>query len=182
MCSLQTGKYPIEFYWYAAIYLYQHSFHALELQYQTETRGNAFKVIFPALLRSSLSAHSLSIIIFRLCTGHCHLNHHMSRIGLYPDWLCDQCEMPETVEHVIEVLVPNSQRRDDVWNTQSKILAFIFPPQKSSVAQLLRRMWKLLCESQAYVYRFSLLLPTYIVYRFSLLLQDLAVIQCHPPS
>jgi len=54
------------------------------------------------------------LVIFRLCTGHCHLNHHMSRIGLYPDWLCDQCEMPETVEHVIEVWSQILKRRDDV--------------------------------------------------------------------
>jgi len=27
----------------------------------------------------------------------------MSRIGLHPGGLCDQCEIPETVEHVIEV-------------------------------------------------------------------------------
>jgi len=51
-------------------YLYQHSFHAWEIQNQTDTRGNAYKVIFPALLRSSLSTHSLSAIIFRLCTGN----------------------------------------------------------------------------------------------------------------
>jgi len=27
----------------------------------------------------------------------------MSRIGLHPDGLCDQCEIPETVQHVVEV-------------------------------------------------------------------------------
>ena len=84
-------------------YLCQHSFHAWEIQYQADIRGNANKVIFPALLRSPLSTHSLSTITFRLRTGHCQLNHHMSRIGLHPDGLCDQCEIPETVEHVIEV-------------------------------------------------------------------------------
>jgi len=56
----------------------------------------------PALLRSSLPIRSLSLI-FRLCTGHCKLNHHLSRIGLHPDGLCGQCEIPETVEHMIEV-------------------------------------------------------------------------------
>jgi len=84
-------------------YLYQHSFHAWEIQYQTDTRGNACKVIFPALLQPSLSTHSLSTIIFRLCTCHCHLNHHISRINLHPDGLYDRCEVPETVEHVTEV-------------------------------------------------------------------------------
>ena len=92
-------------------YLYQHSFHEWQLQYQTDTRGNAYKVVFPALLQSSLSTHSLSTIIFRLCTGHCHLNHHVSRIGLLPDGFCDQCEIPETVEHVIEVCSKFSEAR-----------------------------------------------------------------------
>jgi len=27
----------------------------------------------------------------------------MSRIGLHPDWLCDRCEVPETVEYFSEV-------------------------------------------------------------------------------
>jgi len=31
------------------------------------------------------------------------LNHHLSRIGLHLDGLCGQCEIPETVEHMIEV-------------------------------------------------------------------------------
>ena len=42
-------------------------------------------------------------LFFRLCTGHCKLNHHLSRLGLHPDGLCGQCEIPETVEHMIEV-------------------------------------------------------------------------------
>jgi len=92
-------------------YLYNHSFHAWEIQYQTDTKRNAYKVIFPALLRSSLSTHSLSTIIFCLCTGHCQLNHHMSRIGLHSDRLCNQCEIPETVEHVIEVCPKFSEAR-----------------------------------------------------------------------
>ena len=35
----------------------------------------------------------------------------MSRIGLYPDGLCDQCEIPETVEHVIEVCTKFTEAR-----------------------------------------------------------------------
>jgi len=83
--------------------LYQHCFQEWYIQYQTATQGNAYKAVFPALLRSSLPIRSLSLIIFCLCTGHCKLNHHLSRIGLYPDELCGQCEIPETVEHLIEV-------------------------------------------------------------------------------
>ena len=83
--------------------LYQHCFQEWDVQYQTDTRGNAYKAIFPALLRSSLPIRSLSPIILRLCTGHCKLNHHLSHIGLHPDGLCGQCEIPETVEHMIEV-------------------------------------------------------------------------------
>ena len=66
-------------------------------------KRHAYKAIFPALLRFSLPLHSLSPILFRLCTGHCQLNHHLSRIGLHPDGLCARCEIPETVDHFIEV-------------------------------------------------------------------------------
>ena len=83
--------------------LYQNSFQEWDIQYQTYTRGDVYKAIFPALLRSSLRIRSLSPIIFRLCTGHCKLNHHLSRIGLHPDGLCCQCEIPEMVEHMMEV-------------------------------------------------------------------------------
>ena len=62
--------------------------------------------MFPTLLRSSLSTQSLSTIIFRLRT-----NHHISPIGLHPDGLCDQCEIPETVEHVTEVCTKFTEAR-----------------------------------------------------------------------
>jgi len=35
----------------------------------------------------------------------------MSRIGLHPDGLCDQCEIPETAEHVIEVCTKFTEAR-----------------------------------------------------------------------
>jgi len=35
----------------------------------------------------------------------------MSRIGLHPDGLCDRCEVPETVEHVIEVCTKFTEAR-----------------------------------------------------------------------
>ena len=82
-----------------------------DLRYQRDARGKAYKAIFPALLRSSLLIHFLSTIIFRLCTGHCQLNHHLSRIGLHPDGLCDQFEIPEKVEHIIEVCPKYSEAR-----------------------------------------------------------------------
>jgi len=91
--------------------LYLHCLHAWDIHYQTNTRGNAYKSIFPVLLRFSLPIHSLSTIIFRLCIGHCQLNHHLSRIGFHPDGLCDRCEIPETVEHFIEVCPKYSEER-----------------------------------------------------------------------
>jgi len=74
--------------------LYQHCFQEWDIQYQTDTRGNANKAFFPALLRSSLPIRSLSPIIFPLCIGHCKLNDHLSRIGLHTEGLCGQCEKP----------------------------------------------------------------------------------------
>ena len=82
-----------------------------------------------------------------------------SRIGLHPDRLCDRCEAPETVEHVIATLYQIHRAATTSETRSRKSWVSIFPPQKSYVAQLLRSMWKLLCESQAYPYRFSLLLP-----------------------
>jgi len=96
---LQECTYLTEFFFSS---LYQHYFQEWDTHYQTDPRGKAYKDIFPALLRSSLPLHSLSPIRFRLCTGHCQLN-HLSRIGLHPDGLCAQCEIPEMVDHVIEV-------------------------------------------------------------------------------
>jgi len=110
-------------------YLYQHSFHAWEIQYQTDTRGNAYKVIFPALLQSSLSTHSLSAIISHLCTGHCHLNHHMLCIGLHPDGLCDQCEIPETAEHFIEVCPKFSEARRRLKHAVEDLGIHFFTPE-----------------------------------------------------
>jgi len=110
-------------------YLYQHPFHAWEIQYQTDTRGKACKVIFPALLRSSLSTHSLSTIIFRLCTDHCHLNHHLSRIGFHPDGLCDQCEIPETVEHFIEVCPKLTEARRRLKHAVEGLGIYFFMPR-----------------------------------------------------
>jgi len=67
--------------------------------------------MLPVLLRSSLPIRYLSTNVFRLCTGHCQLKHHLSRIGFHPDELCDQCEIPETVEHFIEVFPKYSEAR-----------------------------------------------------------------------
>jgi len=83
--------------------LYQHCFQEWDTHYQTDPWGNALKAVFPALLRSSLPLHSLSPILFRLCTGHCQLNHHLSRFGFHPDGLCARCEIPKTMGHIIEV-------------------------------------------------------------------------------
>jgi len=68
----------------------------------THSKGNAYKAIFPTLSKQSLvhnQPHSPTI--FRLCTGHCRLNHHLFRIGLHPDGLCDYCAVPETVDHFL---------------------------------------------------------------------------------
>jgi len=35
----------------------------------------------------------------------------MSRIGLHPDRLCDRCEVPETVEDVLEVCTKFTEAR-----------------------------------------------------------------------
>jgi len=130
--------------------LYQHCVQEWDIQYQTDTRGNAYKAIFPALLQSSLPIRSLSPIIFRLCTGHCKLNHHLSRLGLHPDGLCGQCEVPETVEHVIEVCPKYLTARKRLKLALNQLgISFHTPEILRSTAAA--KVVKRLCESQAYV-------------------------------
>jgi len=69
--------------------------------YRTDTKGNAYKAIFPALSKPSLVNKNQHSTIFRLSTGHCQLNHHLFRIGLHSDGLCDKCAVPETVDHFL---------------------------------------------------------------------------------
>ena len=94
-------------------YLYQHSFHAREIQYQADTRGNAYQAYLscPAAV---LSVDPLSLY-YNLSFVHRSLStkSSLARIGLHPDGLCDKCEIPETVEHVIEVCTKftDSRRR-----------------------------------------------------------------------
>jgi len=102
-------------------FLYEHCFHAWNLHHQTDTKGNAYNAIFPFLLRSSLPIYSLSTVIFCLCPGHCKLNHHLSRIGHQPDGLCDQCDLPETVEHVIQVCPKHSAARQRLQHALNQI-------------------------------------------------------------
>jgi len=133
--------------------LFQHCFRAWDIHYQTDTRGNAYKVIFSALLLSSPLIHSLSTIIFRLCTGHCQLNHHLSRIGLYPDGLRANVKYQKRW-NTLSQSAPNIRRGNNICNKHSINLVLLFTPRKSSESWLLQSPQNCLCESQAYVYRF----------------------------
>ena len=131
--------------------LYQHCFQKWDTHYQTDPRGKAYKDIFPALLRSSLPLHSLSPILSHLCTGHCQLNHHLSRIGFHPDYMLG-VKYPKRWTTLLKS-APNTWRREIVWNLHSTNSVFLFIPRKSSVAQLLQSLWKRLCEIQAFISR-----------------------------
>lgn len=41
--------------------------------------------------------HQIKFI--RLKTGHCRIKFHLRRIGIINDDRCDECSVPETVEH-----------------------------------------------------------------------------------
>ena len=45
----------------------------------------------------------------------------MSRIGFHPDGLCDQCDLPETVEHVIQVCPKHSAARQRLQHALNQI-------------------------------------------------------------
>ena len=79
----------------------EHCFKMWENHYRTDTKGNAYKAIFPTLSKPSLVNKTQHSTIFRLSAGHCQLNHHLFRIGLHSDGLCDNCAVPETVDHFL---------------------------------------------------------------------------------
>jgi len=80
----------------------EHCFKLWENHYGTDTKGSAYKAIYPSLSKPSLeNKNQHSTTIFRLSTGHCQLNHHLFRIGLHSDGLCDNCAVPETVDHFL---------------------------------------------------------------------------------
>jgi len=116
----------------------------------------------------------LSPIIFRLCTGHCKLNHHLSRIGLHRDGLCGQCEIPETVEHMIEVCPKYLTARKRLKTcTQSIWYFFSYPrnPPQHSCCKACRNVCARVGRTSTNSF--------YTV----LALQDLVVRKCHqPPS
>ena len=140
---------------YMLSFLYQQWFQAWEIHYQTEQRGNACKDIFPALQQFSLPIKSLSTIIFRLYTGHCQLNHHMSRIGFHPYGFSGQCEVPETVEHFIEVFSKYSEVRQHLQHALNQIGVTSHTPatlRNTAAAKHAETFY----ESQAYVSTFLL--------------------------
>jgi len=79
-----------------------------------------------------------------LCTVHYQLNHHLSHIGFHPDGLCEQCEIPETAEHVIQVCPKYTEARQHPQHALNQIGVTFHTPE------ILRGLF----ESQAYIYRF----------------------------
>ena len=154
---------------YMLPHLYQHSFHAWEIQYQTDTK----KCIQSYL---SCPAAVLSVDPLPLCYDlsfvHRSLSPKMSRIGLHPDGLCDQCEVPETVEHVIEVC-SKFTRGATTSETHSNDLGIHF-----STPEILRST-AAAKHVEAFVREFGI--HVYILFIPAVTLQDLAVMQCHSP-
>ena len=64
-------------------------------QYQSDPKGTSYKAVFPRRRKEDLR------LLFRLRTGRCKLNLHLFRLGLHQDGLCDVCNTPETVAHLL---------------------------------------------------------------------------------
>ena len=65
--------------------------------YKQSKTGLFYKSFFPSVFSTSTSS---SPTLFRLRMGHCKLNSHLHKIGLYSLGLCSSCFVPEDVEHV----------------------------------------------------------------------------------
>jgi len=111
---------------------------------------------------------STNTIIFRLCPGPCQLNHHLSCIGLPPDGLCDQCELPETVEHFIEVC-PTPKNSEARQRLQYALNQFGVTLHTSEIVRGTAATKVCAWVRHPYVDSFCL----------ALALQDLAVRTCH---
>jgi len=146
--------------------LYQHCFQEWDIQYQTDTRGNAYKAIFPALLRSSPQIRSLSPI-FRLCTAIWTIICHALAFTLTGSV---GSENPETVEYMIEVCLKYLRKRLKLAFNQLGISFHTLEILRSTAAA------KLVQTVCARVRRTSIN-SFYTV----LALQDLVVRKCHQP-
>ena len=94
--------------------LYQRCFQEWDIQYQTDTRGNAYKAIFPALVRSSLPIRSF-LLLFSVCalvtanwTIICHalaftVTGSVASVKYLKRW------------NTWSKSVPNTWRRESVW-------------------------------------------------------------------
>jgi len=67
------------------------------------------------------------------------LNHHLSRIGLHPEGLCGQCEILETVEHMIEICPKYLTARKHLKLALNQ-LGISFNTPEIPVAQLLQSL------------------------------------------
>ena len=66
--------------------------------YKSYPAGGQYKLLYPhTTSRNTFQSKE----IFRLQTSHCLLNYHSQRIGLHNSGLCDQCKVPETVQHLL---------------------------------------------------------------------------------
>jgi len=96
----------------------------------------------------------------------------MSRIGLHPDGLCDQCEIPETVKHFIEVCPKFTEARRRLKHAVEDLgINFSTPEILRSTAAAK--------HVEAFVRESGIRIK--ILFTPALALQDLAVIQCHSP-
>ena len=75
----------------------RHCLKIWQQQYISNSTGVFYKKCFPSIYNRNLSSCPQ---IFRLQTGHCRLNSHMQRIGLYDTGLCSRCNVPEDVIQV----------------------------------------------------------------------------------
>jgi len=96
----------------------------------------------------------------------------MSRIGLHPDRLCDWCEVPETVEHVIEICTEFTEARRRLKHAVEDLGINFSTPEILRSTAAAKQVEAFVRESGIRIL---------ILFTPALALQDLAVIQCHSP-
>ena len=103
--------------------------------YANTGNESKYKTFWPSATRNQFDGNisrKYSSILFRINTGHCKLNEHLHKIGCHHNGLCEDCNIPESLEHYFLNCPKYS-----VWRTE-----LIKSAEKHSIEKTLPELFK----------------------------------------
>ena len=98
----------------------KHTMNKWQDKWNSEKTGRHFYGIVPKVskkIKFTSSTRAKDTMITRLRTGHCCLNQHLFKIHCHATGLCNECGVPETVEHFLLSCTANSQLSTAISDT-----------------------------------------------------------------